>query len=942
MEKRLRALIVEDSEDDSLLVLRELRKGGYTVTYERVFSADALQRALDNDWDVVISDYSMPGFNALEALGILREREPDLPFILVSGTVGEDAAVTAMRAGAQDFFTKSKLGRLVPAVEREVRDSFERRRRRWAEQQLRQSEDRFAKVFHASPIAICVTSLEEYEDAGRLGSILDVNESFLGMMGYHRAEIIGHSMQELEMWLTPVKQVETVRSLRAQGTVHDVECELRTHSGQILYCLISMEQINLGNQLCVLSMINDITQRKHTEQALAASERFAHSTVDALSAQIVILDEDGTILSANQAWRDFVTHDSRYQLLHMDVGQNYLDVYERIEGGAAKVAHIIADGVRAVIRGDIEDVFMQEFLYEIGNDRQWFMVRVTRFPGEGPVRVVVAHENITSLKLAEIELQSLYNATSFLFKADSLLNLGHQIAQAVVEEFGQADCGIMMVDRAGNKMLRLARAGKYTANPTTVLFLDRPGLVTEAVRTGKVIYAADVINHPLYIPSESRTRSELVIPLRTTDGIIGVMDLQSVEIDAFSEREQRVILAFAERATSAIQTMQLYEQINQHAAELEWRVTKRTAELQAAKEHVEAILSNSNDAIVLLDPSGLINQTNPAFNALFELEAGVDYKKPITDYIDPGSTAAFLKAVGDVLQAKQSMRVEVVFLHVDGSRFDTDVALAPLMNEENSPVSVICSLRDITDRKEVEESLRQALAQQQELNELKSRFASMVSHEFRNPLAAIQTLATLLLRYDDRLPQEKKLARLESIIIEVKRLTELLDDILLISKGEAVGLELRPEPVDLTRFVQNMVEEFKLISETHQIECRMQVPERELLLDTHLFRQILANLLSNAIKYSDTGSLVEVDLVYEGAHLKLKVSDHGIGIPEEDQARLFQNFHRASNVGSVQGTGLGLAIVQQAVEAHHGTISFESAVGEGTTFMVSIPMQRSA
>src|SRR4028118_1300952 len=140
----LRVLIVEDSEDDAELLIYELEQGGYDLIHERVDTAVVMNAALDQQqWDIVIADYTLPSFSAPAALNLLKEKALDLPFIIVSGTIGEDIAVAAMKAGAHDYLMKGKLARLVPAVDRELREAIERRKRRKAEQAVRRNEERF-------------------------------------------------------------------------------------------------------------------------------------------------------------------------------------------------------------------------------------------------------------------------------------------------------------------------------------------------------------------------------------------------------------------------------------------------------------------------------------------------------------------------------------------------------------------------------------------------------------------------------------------------------------------------------------------------------------------------------------------------------------------------------------------------------------------------------
>jgi PAS domain S-box-containing protein len=164
METPLKILIVEDSEDDLFLLLHELRKGGYSPEYLSVCSAEPMKRALaEREWDIVTSDYNMPGFSALAALDILKNSGIDLPFIVISGKIGEDQAVAAMKAGAHDYVMKQNLSRLVPAIEREIRESGERRMRREAEVALKRQFAQFRTIFDAMTAIVYVADIESYE-----------------------------------------------------------------------------------------------------------------------------------------------------------------------------------------------------------------------------------------------------------------------------------------------------------------------------------------------------------------------------------------------------------------------------------------------------------------------------------------------------------------------------------------------------------------------------------------------------------------------------------------------------------------------------------------------------------------------------------------------------------------------------------------------------------
>ena len=227
---------------------------------------------------------------------------------------------------------------------------------------------------------------------------------------------------------------------------------------------------------------------------------------------------------------------------------------------------------------------------------------------------------------------------------------------------------------------------------------------------------------------------------------------------------------------------------------------------------------------------------------------------------------------------------------------------------------------DISEHKQVEENLRASLEQERQLNELKSRFVSMVSHDFRIPLTIIQSSSDLLLNYVDRMNEEKRQDHLEKIQFQIARLIQMLDNILIIGKAQQVGLEFKAEPLDVREFCAGLVSEFQLAAPAHQMIFNASGDNNMVAVDAKLLRQAVTNLLSNAVKYSPGHQTVVVDLACGDSEIVLSVQDHGIGIPEADQKHLFEFFHRAQNVGDITGTGIGLSIVKQAVDAHGGTI----------------------
>lgn len=238
------------------------------------------------------------------------------------------------------------------------------------------------------------------------------------------------------------------------------------------------------------------------------------------------------------------------------------------------------------------------------------------------------------------------------------------------------------------------------------------------------------------------------------------------------------------------------------------------------------------------------------------------------------------------------------------------------------------------------ENVQRNLAQEKELSELKLRLFSMVSHEFRTPLSIILGSAQLLAESSQQCPESKKLKNLHRIQSSARLMTQLLTDILTLTRAEAGKLECHPEFVELESFCLNLVEDIQFSSQTpHSIKFISQAQYPHAKLDEKLLYSILTNLLSNALKYSPPGGIVHLILSSEPEAFIFQIKDEGIGIPLEDQQSLYEPFHRGKNVGNVVGTGLGLAVVKKCLDLHQGQILVESKVGIGTTFTVKIPQE---
>jgi PAS domain S-box-containing protein len=265
MSPVLRVLMAEDSATDAKLIVGELRRGGRSVEFERVETPEAMRAALKRQpWDLVTSDWSMPKFSVPAALAILEESRLDLPLIIVSGTIGEEAAVEAMRAGAHDYVLKDKLGRLTPAVEREVREAKERLAHRRAEEALRASEVRFSRLSQAGIIGIVIADVH--------GNISDANDAYLQMVGYSREELVQGAVRWAD--LTPPELADlgarSVEQLQATGVAPPWETETFRKDGSRVPVLVGVAMLEYPK---TIAFIVDLTKRKQAEAGQRQAEQ---------------------------------------------------------------------------------------------------------------------------------------------------------------------------------------------------------------------------------------------------------------------------------------------------------------------------------------------------------------------------------------------------------------------------------------------------------------------------------------------------------------------------------------------------------------------------------------------------------------------------------------------------------------------------------------------
>jgi PAS domain S-box-containing protein len=276
----------------------------------------------------------------------------------------------------------------------------------------------------------------------------------------------------------------------------------------------------------------------------------------------------------------------------------------------------------------------------------------------------------------------------------------------------------------------------------------------------------------------------------------------------------------------------------------------------------------------------------------------------------------------------------------DGSTFYADVVFTPIYDDKNNLKGFAKITRDITERKKAEEDMLLTLRREKELNEMKSRFVTLASHEFKTPLSVILSSASLIEKYSETHMQDKRLKHIHRIKSNVNNLKQILTDFISLEMLEGGIFKNCPVPTDLVCLMRETIEEMEeALKEGQHVDLHLAGTPRDFQVDPQLLHNVLNNLLSNAIKYSPAHTSVDCTLSYHVNSVSIEFKDQGIGIPAGEQAQLFERFFRATNTTGISGTGLGLSIVKKYLDLMGGDIRSVSIPGLGSAFTVTLPAQ---
>ena len=396
--------------------------------------------------------------------------------------------------------------------------------------------------------------------------------------------------------------------------------------------------------------------------------------------------------------------------------------------------------------------------------------------------------------------------------------------------------------------------------------------------------------------------------------------------------EEHLVILLSDVTSSTLFQQSSMQQINEAEIAL--------SKLQRFEYCTNKIIASMQDVLLITSPQGKIERVNKSTTELFKQKKSELINQSI-DCLIQDSDFNHQKIYNSLITSKDAVRkIEVNFVGKQKQiiQIEFDCFIAP--TEVKDFFNCVYIGRDITARKQAETEIRNALAREKELRELKSGFISMATHEFRNPLSSI-LLCVQNLQDNSNLSNSNRDFYLQSIQDAALTMNCLLEDVLVLSRAESERQKLKLEQIDLKEFCLEIISKLTSIYVSKGVNFDYQGELKLVNLDKITLRHILNNLLSNALKYSGSSATVELILSCsrEPAEVKIEVSDRGIGIPQESQKHLFESFYRAGNVNTIPGTGLGLSIVKKSVDLYQGSITVNSEINQGTTIMVRLPIK---
>ena len=896
MNPTLRILHLEDNPVDSQLVRDQLAQAGVaadiTLTSGRAEFVAALEQA---NWDLILADYRLPNFTGLEALKLVREKTTVTPFILLSGTIGELAAIESLKSGATDYVLKQNRERLPTSIRRAVAEAEERARRELAEADLRQSEKQYRLLFQGNPHPMWVFDLEKL-------TLLEVNEAAVQHYGFSRDEFLTKTLADLRVPERAQPNNNSIWNAKSQGIIW----QHRHKNGQTMEMEVIWTPLAFRSRLCALAMATDVTERRRIAHDNAVFGKLSHqlSAVTLAPAAAKCICEAADELFH---WDDFaldlydVAKDEVVSLLTITTIEG-----KRVEippSPQPKTANAL---VQRVIGRGAELISADE----TGDQEGATMIAPIR-RGESVIGVLFIQRRSAG-SYTENDLQTLQTLANQCSGALERIRAEEELRHSqrrFRELFENSPDAIFVEDLLGN-VLDVNRAACALHGRERDWLIGKNAIEelvpTERREQVRADFHRLATGQVSWIESESRRADGRVVPV----------EIRVVRVDF----DGAPALLF-------------------HVRDITERLAVETAR-RSSETLFRSVWENSVDGMRLTDEHGVMVAVNEAFSQLVGLPTKQLEGKPLTLIYDASSDWEKLLQLhrANFKAGKlQPSRAKDYLLH-DGRAVAFEITDS-YVELGGKPRLLLSLFRNVTEQKRLEEQFRQS-----QKMEAIGQLAGGIAHDFNNILTVVLGHATLLTMQ----PLEPKaLVSAQQIKQASERAAGLTRQLLAFGRKQVAC----PRSLDLNQLVNGMSQMLgRLLGEDIALQIHFSGEPAVVEADPGMMEQILLNFSVNSRDAMPKGGQLTIrvshrliDAAYAarvvearpGKFICLSHTDSGEGIPPEILTRIFEPFFTTKELG--KGTGLGLATVFGIVKQHRGWIEVDSTLGKGTTFHVFLP-----
>ncbi|MCX7876710.1 MAG: PAS domain S-box protein [Melioribacteraceae bacterium] len=984
MKPTIKVLILEDNQDDINILLHELNKEFDVIHITTDKKDEYIYELATFAPDIIISDYTMPSFNGMEALLYKEKVFPFIPFIIVTGSINEETAVKCIKSGADDYIIKNRPERLNSAV----KQAIEKRKT----QLLKiEAEEKYKNVFENTLVGLYRTTPE--------GKILLANPTLLKMIGYESFEELANRNLEREGFEPSYPRSLFKEKIEKENELVGLESAWTRKDGSILYVRESAKAIRdaYGNIKYYDGVVEDITEQVLAKQKLEKQYATLNSIINSPKDIIIFsLDRNYCYTSFNEK--------HKYEMkkvwnTDIEIGMNILELMTIPE-------------LREKAKESMDRVLSGESIYEIQEqinlgiyyEFNWNPI----YSDNEIIGLTVFVRDISEQKKYEIELikseqrfhstfenmqegcQIISHDWTYLFvnkvavgyigkpKEEIIGKKYYEVHPEVIEQGDFYKLEKAMKERTFYEeeyhhcLNNISRYFHVRVHPVPEGLLVLSKDITEAKKVEKEIEEKEKHIQMIFNTANEGiclSDKEMIIKLVNPKfaSLLGYEINELIDkpfVNLVPEKFKKIF--FEKVSERRIGKSDIYEfQLKKKDNSLIWFLVSasplfdengnykgslgmftdisnwKKTEIDLQKFYTG--IEQSSSYVVITDINANIEYVNPAFTKITGYEKEEVLGKNPRILKSGNKSKEEYRQMWNKISSGNSWHGEFLNKKKNGEFFWDYATISPIFDESGNIIHYIQISDDITERKKMINDLIEAKEKAEEMNRIKTNFFANMSHELRTPFVGILGSAEIL---KEMITDEESISLVDAIIRSSKRLTDTLNKILSLSKIEFNEIQVNKTRISVNYLLNDTFNLFKNSYDKRFVEYSLKELEKDILIesDEKILRGILINLISNAIKFTPKGEItVSANLISKQSKniLQLKVTDTGIGIPKEKQELIFEAFRQASEGinRSFEGTGLGLTIVKKYVELLEGNISLISDVGLGSTFLIEIPVQ---